>query len=156
MTGFTPASPVTGAPGTGLTSPTYTLVSDTPPSSNGKQWAVSALGGTQTNVTINSVDKPFTLSVFRPATFNRLPPVNPTTGVLPRVQRNVHKVITRKGATPLAGQTPQLILIETVVTVPAGCETADFPALAAAMSLHIGSLWEQSNEWGDAFASGLL
>lgn len=156
MTGFTPASPCTGAPGTGLTSPTYTLVSDTAPSTNGKQWAVSALGGTQTNVSISSVDKPFTLSVFRPAVFNRLPPVNPTTGVLPRVQRNVHKVITRKGGTPLAGQTPQLILIETSVTVPAGVETADYPALAAALSLHIGSLWEQSNEWGDAMASGLL
>lgn len=153
---FTPASPVTGAPGTGLTSPTYTLVADAPPAPNSKQWYVSALGGTQTNVTISSVDKPFTISVFRPAVFNRLPPVNPTTGVLPRVQRNVHKVITRKGATPLAGQTPQLILVETTVTVPAGCETADFPAMAAALSLHIGALWEQSNEWGDALASGAL
>lgn len=150
------ASPVTGAPGTGLTSPTYTMTADAPPAPNGKQWYVSALGGTQTGVTISSVDKPFTLSVFRPAVFNRLPPVNPVTGVLPRVQRNVHKVITRKGATPLAGQTPQIILIETSVTIPAGCETADFPALAAALSLHCGSLWDQSNEWGDAQASGAL
>lgn len=154
--GFNPSSPVTGAPGTGLTSPEYTLAVDAPPAANGKQWYVTALGGTQTGVAVSSVDKPFTLSVFRPAVFNRIPPVNPTTGVLPRVQRNVHKVITRKGGTPLAGQTPQLILIETVITVPAGVETADFPALAAAMSLHIGSLWEQSNEWGDALASGAL
>jgi hypothetical protein len=153
---FSPASPVTGAPGTGLTSPTYTLVADASPSPNGKQWYVSALGGTQTGVTISSVDKPFTVSVFRPGSFNRRPPVNPVTGVLPRVQRNVHKVITRKGGTPLAGQTPQMILIETVVTVPAGVETADFPAVAAALSLHIGALWEQSNEWGDALAAGTL
>jgi hypothetical protein len=153
---FSPASPVTGSPGTGLTSPTFTLTADAPPAPNGKQWYVSNLGGTQPGVTISSVDKPFTISVFKPSVFNRLPPVNPVTGVLPRVQRNVHKVITRKGATPLSGQTPQLILIETVVTIPAGCETADFPALAAAMSLHCGSLHEQSNEWGDAFASGAL
>lgn len=154
--GFSPASPVTGAPGTGLSSPTYTLVTDTAPTSNGKQWAVSALGGTQTSVTVSSVDKPFTLSVFKPAVFNRIPPVNPVTGVLPRVARNVWKIITRKGGTPLSGQTPQLILIETVVTVPAGVETADFPALSAALSLHIGSLWEQSNEFGDSVASGVL
>lgn len=153
---FSPASPCTGAPGTGLTSPTYTLVADAPPAPNGKQWYVSALGGTQTNVTVSSVDKPFTLSVFRPAVFNRIPPVNPVTGVLPRVQRNVHKIITRKGGTPLAGQTPQIILIETSVSVPAGVETADFPALAASLSLHIGALWEQSNEWGDAQAAGTL
>lgn len=153
---FAPASPVTGAPGTGLTSPTYTIASDTPPTPNSKQWAVTALGGTQTNVTVSSVDKPFTISVFRPATFNRRPPVNPVTGVLPRLARNVWKVITRKGAVPLAGQVPQIILIETTITVPVGCETADFPALAAAMSLHIGALWEQSNEYGDSIASGLI
>jgi hypothetical protein len=153
---FNPTSPVTGAPGTGLTSPTYTLSVDAPPAPNAKQWYVSALGGTQTGVAVSSVDKPFTISVFRPANFNRRPPVNPTTGVLPRVQRNVHKVITRKGGTPLAGQTPQMILIETVITVPAGVETADFPSVAAAVSLHCGALWEQSNEWGDALAAGTL
>lgn len=156
MAGFTPASPVTGAPGTGLTTPTYTLVSDSPPAQNSKQWYVSALGGTQTNVTISSVDKPFTLTVYKPAVFQRIRVVNPVTGVLPQGGRNVHVVLTRKGATPLAGQTPQLIQIKTEVSIPAGCEAADFPALAAALSLHIGSLWEQSNEWGDAMASGAL
>lgn len=156
MAGITPATPVVGAPMTGLTSPTYTVSVDSAPSPNGKQYAVTTLGGTQTGVTVSSVDKPFTISVFKPANFNRLPPVNPVTGVLPRVQRNVHKVLTRKGATPLTGQTPQLILIETQVTVPAGCETADFPAMAAAMSAHHGLLWNQGSAWCDALASGLL
>lgn len=156
MAGFSPASPITGAPGTGLSSPTYTIVADAAPAPNAKQWYVSALGGTQTNVTISSVDKPFTLSVYRPIVFQRLPPVNPVTGVLPRTGRNVHTVLSRKGATPLTGQTPQNIVIKTEVSIPAGCETNDFPALAAALSAHIGSLWEQSNEWGDAMASGAL
>lgn len=153
---FSPASPVTGAPGTGLTSPTYTLVVDTPPSSNGKQWAVSALGGTQTNVVVSSVSRPFTLSVFRPAVLKQLPPVNPVTGALPSVGRNVFKVITRKGVIPLAGQSSVNMLVETTISIPAGADIADFPNIAAAMSLHIGSLWEQSNELGDTLASGIL
>lgn len=153
---FTPASPVTGAPGTGLTSPTYTLVADAAPVMNSKQWYVSALGGTQTGVTVSSVDKPFTLTIYRPAVFRRLSPVNPVTGVLPAQGRNVHTFLTRKGALPLAGQQSQLIMIKTEVSVPVGVEANDFPALAAALSAHIGALWEQSNEWGDTIANGSL
>lgn len=153
---FSPASPVTGAPGTGLTTPTYTLVSDNPPSPNGKQWAVSALGGTQTGVTTSAVSRPFTISAFKPAVLKGLPPVNPTTGALPSVGRNVFKVITRKGVIPLAGQSPQIMLIETSISVPAGADSADIANVTAAMSLHIGALWEQSNELGDTLANGVL
>lgn len=156
MAGFSPASPITGAPGTGLTSPTYTIAADAPPVTNSKQWYVSALGGTQTGVTVSSVDKPFTITVYKPAVFRRLSPVNPVTGVLPPQGRNVHSVLTRKGALPLAGQSSQLILIKTEISIPVGVETNDFPALAAAVSAHIGALWEQSNEWSDAMASGAL
>jgi hypothetical protein len=131
-------------------------VADLAPVPNSKQYYVSALGGTQTGVTVSSIDKPFTLTLFKPVSFQRLPPVNPVTGVLPRTARNVWRLLTRKGATPLSGQTPQLVTIETIISVPAGCETADFPAIAAAMSAHIGSLWEQSNELGDSLASGAL
>lgn len=156
MAGFTPSSPITGAPGTSLTSPTYTLVADAAPVPNSKQWYVSALGGTQTGVSISSVEKPFTITVFRPAVFNRLPPVNPVTGVLPRTGRNVHRVLTRKGVVQLTGQTPVIATIDTIVSVPAGAEANDKPSLEALMSAHIGALWEQSNEWGDAIASGAL
>lgn len=153
---FNPASPITGAPGTGLTTPTYTIAVDAPPAPNSKQWYVTTLGGTQTGVTISSVDKPFTITVYKPAVFRRLPPVNPVTGILPAAGRNVHTVLTRKGATPLSGQQAQLIMIKTEISVPVGVELNDFPALAASMSAHIGALWEQSNEWGDAVASGAL
>lgn len=153
---LSPASPITGAPGTGLTSPTYTVTADAPPAPNSKQWYVSALGGTQTGVTVSSVDKPFTFTVYKPQTFRRLIAVNPVTGVLPSVGRNVHTLLTRKGALPLAGQQSQLILIKTEVSIPVGCEANDFPALAAAMSGHIGLLWDQSNEWGDALAAGSI
>lgn len=46
------SSPVTGGAQTGFTSPTYTLTADTPPAgSGGKQYAATALGGTQAGVT---------------------------------------------------------------------------------------------------------
>lgn len=46
-------TPVTGAAQTGLTSPTYTHVVDTPPNAYTKQYAVTALGGTQTGVDVH-------------------------------------------------------------------------------------------------------
>lgn len=156
MAGFTPASPITGAPGTGLTSPTYTLTADAAPAPNAKQWYVTALGGTQTGVVVSSVNMPFTITVYKPAVFARIPPVNPVTGVLPAAGKNVHAVITRKGVVVLAGQTPRIATYETKISIPAGAESADFPNLVAGLSAHVGSLWEQSNEWADAYASGAL
>lgn len=151
------SSPVTGATATGyLTSPTYTVVADLAPSPNGKQYAVSALGGTQTGVDISSVSKPFTITVFKPALLKQLPVVNPVTGVLPAVGRNVFKVITRKGVLPLAGQSPVTMLVETTWSIPAGAGDADPNSVAAATSLHIGALAEQSNELMDMIKSGVV
>jgi hypothetical protein len=62
---FAPTSPVTGAAQSGLTAPTYTLTADVAPAQNAKQYAVTALGGTQTGVISHSVAAPFTLAMFR-------------------------------------------------------------------------------------------
>lgn len=151
------ASPVTGATATGyLTTPTYTVVSDLAPSPNGKQYAVTALGGTQTGVDVSSVAKPFTITMFKPALLKQVPVVNPVTGVLPAVGRNVFKVITRKGVLPLSGQSAVTMLVETVISVPAGAGDADPNSVAAALSLHIGALSEQSNELMDTVKSGVV
>lgn len=151
------ASPLTGATMTGyLTSPTYTVAADLAPAPNGKQYAVTALGGTQTSVDISSVAKPFTVTMFKPALLKQLPVVNPVTGVLPAVGRNVFKVITRKGVLPLAGQSPVVLLIESSISVPVGAGDADPNSVAAALSLHIGALWEQSNEIMDTVKSGVV
>lgn len=151
------ASPLTGATATGyLTSPTYTLTADMAPSANGRQYAVTTLGGTQTDVEVSSVGQPFTITLFKPATFKALPPVSPVTGVLPSVGRNTFKVITRKGVLPLAGQSPVVMLIETNISIPAGASDADPNSVAAAMSLHFGALWEQSNEIMDTCKTGVV
>lgn len=153
---ITVTSPITGAAQTGLTSPTYTLTADTAPSNNGKQNAVTALGGTQTGVTAHSVAAPFTISAFRPAVFKQLGKANPVTGVISNVPRNQYKVITRKGVLPLAGQPYTNMQITTVIEVPAGSDLADSANVRAALSAHIGALSQQSSGIGDTAVSGII
>lgn len=153
---ITVTSPVTGTAQTGLTSPTYTLTADTPPSPNGKQNAVTALGGTQTGVTVHSVAAPFTISAFRPANLASLGTPNPSTGIVGNVKKNTYKVITRKGVLPLAGQPYQTMLVTTVIDVPAGADLADAPNVRAALSAHIGALSQQSAGVGDTAVSGII
>jgi hypothetical protein len=149
-------SPITGAAQTGLTTPTYTLTVDTPPGPNGKQNAVTALGGTQMGVTTHSVASPFTVTAVRPLVFKQLSPVNPVTGVLKNIPKNTFKVITRKGVLPLAGQSPQVLLIETSISLPAGADLADPANVRAALSAHIGALSQQSAGIGDTTVTGIL
>lgn len=152
---FAPASPVTGGPQTGFTSPTYTHVADTPPDVNAKQYVVTALGGTQAGVNVHSIAAPFTVSMFRPKVFKTLKPVN-SQNVLPEVPYNTFKVITRKGVLPLAGQAARNMVITTMIELPAGSDLADAPNVRAALSMHIGTLWAQSAGVGDTAVSGVL
>jgi hypothetical protein len=102
---FTLTSPITGGAQTGFTSPTYTIATDTAPSNTGKQYAVSAIGGTQTGVdAASSPSRPFTVTLSRPAVLRQLPAVDPLTGVLRNVPKNSYKILVRKGVTPLAGK----------------------------------------------------
>lgn len=149
-------SPVTGATQTGLTSPTYTVVADTPPAATAKQWAVTALGGTQTGVTAHSVAAPFTVACFRPANFKSLSPVNAATGQLRGVPINTYKVNTRKGVLPLAGQPYKDASISSNINIPAGSDIADTNSLRAMLSLHIGALQQISAGLGDTVVNGVL
>lgn len=153
---FTISSPVTGTPQTGLTSPTYTVVQDNAPDSNGKQVYVSALGGTQPGVLAHSVAAPFTISMFRPKVLKTLAPVNPVTGVLRSVPFNTYKVIVRKGVLPLAGQSYKVFAIKCELDVPAGSDLADPLSLRAAISAAIGSLQQLSNEIGNSVVTGTI
>lgn len=153
---FAPSTPVTGATQTGLTSPTYTIAADNAPDANGKQYYVSALGGTQTGVLAHSVAAPFTLSMFRPKVLKTLAPVNPVTGVLRSVPMNDYKVITRKGVLPLAGQSYKTALIKTELAIPAGADLADPLSLRASISAHIGLLWQIADGIGSTTLTGTL
>lgn len=149
-------SPVTGGAQTGFTAPTYTVVLDNYPDTNGKQWAVSALGGTQAGVTLHSVSSPFSVSFVRPKTYKVLGKTNPVTGLLPSVPVNVHKVIVRKGVLPLAGQPFSVASISITANIPSGSDTADAANLRALYSLAIGALNQQSAGLGDTVVSGTL
>jgi hypothetical protein len=149
-------SPITGAAQTGFTSPTYTHVADTAPDSNGRQVAVTAVGGTQVGVITHSVAAPFTLTVVRPKVFKSLGKANPVTGLISNVPKNVYKFISRKGVLPLAGQPYQTMLVTTIIEVPAGSDLADAPNVRAALSAHFGGIAQQSAGFGDTGVTGIL
>lgn len=153
---FTPTSPVTGGPQTGFTSPTYTLTVDTPPAINSKQYAVTAIGGTQAGVDAHSVSRPFTVTQFKPATPKVLGKPNPTTGVISDVPNNTYTTLTRKGVTPLAGQASRIAQAKTELIIPAGSDTADQSNLRAMLSAHFGVIWQQSGGIGDLTITGIL
>lgn len=153
---FAPSSPVTGAAVAGLTSPTYTLATDVAPNINGKQYAITALGGTQTSVDVNTVSKPFSISFFRPAVLRQLPQANPVTGVIKNVPMNTYKLITRKGVSPAANQNPMTARITTVIEVPAGSDTYEPEDLRAMLSAHFGVGWAQASGIADTVVSGVI
>jgi hypothetical protein len=153
---FTPSSPVSGPNVAALATPTYTLTVDSPPAPNGKQYTVSALGGTQTNVAVHSISKPFTLSAFKPSVTKTLPPVNPVTGALPALGVNTFSVLVRKGVVPLTGQTPRVMLVRVSLEIPAGAELNDLPNVAAAISLATGAVYAQAAGLGTLVQDAVL
>lgn len=150
-------TPVTGSAQTGLTSPTYTIVADTNPDNNAKQWIVTALGGTQTGVTVHSISSPFSVAFWRPRVFKTLQWINNLVGgTLRSVPKNVYKVITRKGVLVAANQAPQQMMITTAIEVPANADTYDSLSVRAAISAHIGAISQQSDNVGLLATSGSL
>ncbi len=149
-------SPVTGSAQTGLTSPTYTVTLDTAPTSSGKQWAVTALGGTQTGVRTHGASDPFSVTFERPSNIRQAPIPNPVTGVIGNVPRNSYKVRVRKGVIPATGQNPQVFLITGTFDVPAGSDLIDAANVRAANSLFIGALNQQSAGWGDTQVTAVI
>jgi len=153
---FAPSSPVTGATVSGLTSPTYTLTTDVAPNINGKQYAVTALGGTQASVDTNTVSKPFSISFFRPPVLKVLPQANPVTGVIKNVPMNTYKLITRKGVLPAANQSAMVAKITTIIDIPAGADTYEAEDLRAMISAHFGVGWEQASGIAATVVSGII
>lgn len=148
-------SPVTGSAQTGFTSPTYTHVVDTAPDNNGKQNAVTAVGGTQSGVTVHSVASPFTITMFRPKVLKTLGPAM-SNGYFPNVPKNEYRFIVRKGVVPAVNQPAQVMVIDMRVAVPAGSDTYDASNVRAALSAAIGALTQQSAGIGDTVTSGVL
>lgn len=149
-------TPVTGSAQTGFSAHTYTIVADVAPDSNARQYAVTVNNGTQAGVRIHTPSDPFTVTQFRPKTFQAVGVPNPATGVVKGNAMNRYRQLTRKGVLPAANQSAKVMMIDTISSVPAGADTYDAPNVRACWALHIGALSQQSAGWGDTSVSGIL
>jgi len=152
---FNPSSPVTGAAITGLTSPTYTIVSDTPPSINAKTYAVTALGGTQTGVLTHSPDTPFNVTFKRPALLKTLGSKNPITGQYTQVPKNEYGMFFRKGVAIQTGQY-DVLAVDIRFRVPAGAATYDSVQMKALASFLGGMITAQIQGVLDTELTGVM
>lgn len=147
---------ITGAAVTGFTTPTYTVTADTPPNAWSKQWAVTAIGGTQAGVDSGATaSRPWTMTFSRPQNVRQLNAVDGN-NVLRSVPMNDYVVLGRKGLTPLAGQAAKTGIIRTTISVPAGADTADVANVKALISSTLGALAQQSSGLADTVLTGVL
>lgn len=149
-------SPITGGAQTGLTSPTYTNTTDVAPDVNGKQVAVTTLGGTQTNVRTHTPSDPFTITFVRPKVLRVLPSANPVTGRYPAVPMNTYEFIFRKGVNFAANQAPMVAITRVITSVPAGADSYDSVNIRAMASAVVGTLNGVSAGWGDTLVTGIM
>lgn len=147
---------VTGPTGvTGLTSPTWTMAPSTAPASNMKQFAVSALGGTQTGVSVHGISNPFTATMAVPTAYKQLGSPN-SAGVIRTFPKNYTELLIRKGVSPLEGQPQQLMMIRVSIGTPAGADLADPNSVASALALVGAIVWGQAEEIRKVVVTGGL
>lgn len=152
-------SPITGMPQTGLTSPTYSLVSDTAPSLNGKQFAVVSVGGTQSGVQPNTVGKPFSISFFRPATLKTaMAGILSAAGLIPPAAAplNVYTLITRKAVAVNGVGGVAIARVETRFHIPVNAPEQDPASIKAMISAHGGAITQDPDQWFESIESGTL
>lgn len=147
---------ITGGAQTGFTSPTYTASADVAPDVNGKQAAITAVGGTQASVRVHTISDPFTVTYVRPKVMKSLPQPNPVSGLYGPVPVNTHKWIFRKGVIPALGVAPTPCVARLEIDVPAGSDSYDAPNIRALMSLIVGELNTNSAGSGDTLISGVM
>lgn len=148
---------VTGGTQTGFTTPGYTVTADTAPDVRSKQWAVTALTGTQAGVTVHSVNAPFTHTCRRPSLLKTISTalLNGVTGQYSRVPFNEYVQITRKAAQVALGQWV-VNEFRTTSKIYANTETYDAANVRAGISLHLGATWANAAGMGDLATSGIM
>lgn len=149
-------SPVTGSAQTGFTTPTYTVVADTPPNAYSKQYAVTAVGGAGNTPSLHSASSPFSVTFSRPAQLRAAPVPNAVNGLIGNSPRNTYSVLVRKGQVPVTGQAAQTAVLRCDFQVVAGADTVSATDVRAALSLLIGSLNQQSAGIGDTLTNAIL
>lgn len=148
-------SAITGGAQTGFTTPGYTPTADMAPDKNSKQWAITAISGTQTGVTPHAASNPFTVTWFKPSVYRLLGQPNPVTGRIREVPMNTHILKIRKGVLPLSGQPLQIASFDGRFSIPAGSDVADPANLRALCSCLVGVINQISAGLGDTIVTGL-
>lgn len=147
-------SPLDLAAQTGFTTPQATLSHDTPPNPRSTQWAVTATSGTIPNGRTHKISDPFTLTLQSPARYNAAPNVNSLGLIVGTVPMNEYRLRTRKGVY-VYGTVVRVMVIETIVKIPAGADSVDSNAVRAALGLHGGAIAQQSANMGNSLNTGL-
>lgn len=153
---WSPSSPITGGAQTGFSTPTYTITLDSAPDVNGKQHAVTAIGGTQTGVRTHAVSDPFTMTFTKPKSPKTLPSPNAVTGRYASIPRNTYGLVVRKGVLVAANVAPEIAIARVYIDVPAGADAYDSANVRALLSALVGLLSQQSSGAGDTLVSGIF
>lgn len=152
---WSPDSSTTGGAITGYTSPTFTLVDDTPPVVNAKQKTVTALGGTQGTATANTASSPFTATFYKPSVVKQLPAANPLTGLRGAIPTNQYRLVIRKGGEVAAG-VPATAVMRLSFDVPAGMDSYDSDELKSLVSFTVGLLTEECNDLAETLVTAVV
>jgi len=151
---FSLSSPITGGAQTGFTTPTYTISADNNPGNNGKQWLVTALGGTQTSVTVHTASDVFTIAAWRPLSYKVAQFVSTT--IFRKPPRNTYKIIVRKGLLVNSNFPKDIGIVTMSFDLPAGSETLDAANIRAMVSASVGAFNQVSAGWGDSLVTGSI
>lgn len=152
---WSPDSSITGSTQTGLTNPTYTVGADLAPDANSRQYVVTALGGTQTDVRASTAGDPFTATIRR-APYKAIPPKNPVNGSYGNIPLNRTEILVRKGLQVDSDDVLRTGNFRFIAELPAGSEVNDAVNIRAAVSFLIGLLTEESADLGDSLVTGVI
>ncbi len=152
---WSPDGTTTGGAQSNLTNPTYTYVTGVAPAANSRRYAVTTLGGTQTNVRVHTAGDPFQLTVRRDA-YKALPAQNPVTGSYGNVPLNRTEWNFEKGMKIDSAGTIRVGRIRVIAELPAGSESNDSINIEALASFVIGTLNEESADIGDTLKTGII
>jgi hypothetical protein len=147
---------ITGGTMSQFTTPAYTVTTDTAPDVNGKQFAVTTIGGTQTGVRSHAVSDPFTITFYRPKSPKALQNPNPITGKYGPIPRNTHGCVVRKGVNYAANQAPDVATFRGSWDIPAGSDAYDSANVRALHCFLVGSLSNQSQGVADMLCNGII
>lgn len=149
------SSPITGAPCTDyLTSPTYTVSATSGPVQNSRSAVVTALGGTQANVGVHSVDGPFQIIYTWPNPFKTVGQL--VAGLFGKVSVPKNKaVLTLKKNTSVSSEAADDTLIRIEVIVPVGSALFAPNEVAAAISCAAGVFYADADEIAKTMIAGV-